>query len=148
MAVAPVFRTLRPADAAECARLHAQAFTPGWTAADLREQATRADRVMTGAARHEPALIGFAVSRVVGDEADLLTIVVDRASQGGGIGAGLLGRHLSALAQARARTVFLEVASGNASALALYARFGFAQVGARKGYYGGHADAVVLRCDL
>ncbi len=144
-----VFRVLRTADASECARLHAQAFTPGWTAEDFREQATRADRVMTGAVRREPALAGFVVSRVVGGEADLMTIVVDRAARRGGIGAGLLAHHLSALVQARAHAVFLEVATDNVAARALYARYGFAAVGARKGYYaGGRGDAVVLRCDL
>ena len=149
MAGGTVFRVVRPADAPECARLHAQAFTPAWTVDDFREQASCADRVMTGAVRREPALAGFVVSRVVGGEADLLTIVVDHAARRGGIAGGLLSHHLSALAQARTRTVFLEVATDNVAARALYAHFGFMPVGARKGYYaGGRADAAVLRCDL
>ena len=149
MAPAPVFRTLRPADAAECARLHAQAFTPGWTARDLSEQLTRADRVATGAVRREPALAGFAISRAVAGEADLLTIVVDRATRQDGIGSGLLAHHLSALTNAHARAVLLEVEATNEAAQALYAKFGFVPVGGRKGYYGaGRADALVLRLDL
>lgn len=149
MAPATVFRSLRPADAAECARLHGQAFTPGWTAADLHEQLSRVDRVATGAVRREPTLAGFAISRAVSGEADLLTIVVDRATRHGGVGSGLLARHLSALANAHVRTVLLEVEATNTAARALYAKFGFTPVGGRKGYYGaGRADALVLRLDL
>lgn len=152
MKPAPVFRTLRPADAAECARLHAQAFSPAWTAQDFVDQLGRADRIITGGVLREPALAGFVASRFVGDEADLLTIVVDRAARRGGLGAKLLAHHLSALTAARVATVFLEVGATNDPALKLYDRMGFVRVGARKNYYEagprGREDAIVLRCDL
>ena len=48
--------------------------------------------------------------------------------------------------------MFLEVAKDNASALALYERFGFVKVGERAGYYrradGTRATAVVMRKSL
>lgn len=151
MKPAPVFKTLRPADAAECARLHAQAFTPSWPVEDFTDQLSRADRLLTGAALGTSALVGFAASRFVGDEADLLTIVVDRAARRTGLGAKLLAHHLSALTAARVTTVFLEVGATNDPARALYDALGFVAVGTRPNYYGGagaREDAIVLKCSL
>jgi ribosomal-protein-alanine N-acetyltransferase len=42
----------------------------------------------------------------------------------------------------------LEVRPGNASALALYRRFGFAEIGRRRAYYHGKEDAIVMARDL
>jgi ribosomal-protein-alanine N-acetyltransferase len=50
-----------------------------------------------------------------------------------------------------ARSMLLEVRPSNADALRLYARYGFARIGVRRGYYpahGGREDAVVLRITL
>lgn len=146
----PVIRPLALADALGCARLHAQAFALPWSAADFREQILRADRVMTGAWKGG-ALVGFAASRFVAGEADLLTIVVDAANRRGGLATKLLGYHLSALSQQRVTSVFLEVDAQNVAATALYRHFGFRPVGERKDYYtreAGRAEALVLRCDL
>lgn len=145
------FRPLRPSDAAQASEVHAQAFSAAWSEADIRDQLERADRVFTGAWR-DADFSGFAGSRYVADEADLLTIVVDAGRQRGGIGTGLLGDHLLALSHRSVSTVFLEVAAGNDAARALYARFGFAPVGDRKAYYPdagqGRGDAVTMRLAL
>ena len=145
------FRSLGGADAAACAAVHAQAFSPPWSAADFRDAAARGDRIGTGAVRGT-ALAGLVVSRFVGDEADLLTIAVARDTRRAGVATALLGAHFSALGQVRVARVFLEVGANNHAARALYAAFGFVAVGARPNYYGGNApggaDALVLRCDL
>lgn len=78
---------------------------------------------------------GFALLRVVLDEAEVLTLAVLPSAQGRGVGTQLLS---TALTQAQARgasRLFLEVAADNAAALALYARAGFVQAGLRRGYY-------------
>ena len=142
-------RALRPDDSSECARLHAQSFASSWSEHDFRDQLAQRERILTGAMSRAPSLAGFACSRTIAGEADLLTIVVDRAARGRGVGNVLLGRHLSALAAVGVGTVFLEVAVDNVPALALYRRHGCEAVGARKGYYAGDGrDAVVMRCAL
>jgi ribosomal-protein-alanine N-acetyltransferase len=48
------------------------------------------------------------------------------------------------------RSVFLEVRSGNAAALALYEKLGFVMMGRRENYYKTAAereDALTMRCD-
>ncbi len=49
---------------------------------------------------------------------------------------------------AGAVTMFLEVASTNTPARALYAAAGFVRVGRRAHYYAHGGDALVLRADL
>lgn len=90
---------------------------------------------------------GFALSRTIAGEADLLTLAVHPDHRRKGIAAALLGQHLAALIEKGATTVFLEVAVPNAAARALYARAGFAQMGLRKGYFAG-TDAMTLRKSL
>ena len=90
--------------------------------------------------------------RLAGDEAELLTIAVDPARRGRGLGRALLEAGFSDLAATPIRRMFLEVDETNASAIALYDRFGFTRIGTRKGYYpkadGSAATALVMRADL
>jgi ribosomal-protein-alanine N-acetyltransferase len=52
----------------------------------------------------------------------------------------------------RARTLWLEVRTGNARAQAIYRRYGFVEVGVRKGYYPApqsrREDALVMSLDI
>lgn len=92
---------------------------------------------------------GAALFRVIGDEAELLTIAVEPDQRGKGWGAALLQHTLDAAAQQGAASIFLEVAATNTKALALYARAGFTEIGQRAGYYrgadGNRTDAVILK---
>ena len=144
---------LRMEHAPDCARIHAQSFSRGWSAEDfqalLADPATCADAASIGSPRR---LLGFAVSRIAADQAEILTIAVDAAARRRGAGRALLQAHLAHLAERRARSLFLEVDAQNAAALALYARFGFRQVGERRAYYaradGSRANALILRREL
>jgi ribosomal-protein-alanine N-acetyltransferase len=81
---------------------------------------------------------GFALSRAVVDEGELLLIATRPAAQGRGIG-GMLLRSVVEEARRRALTrLHLEVRAGNA-AVQLYTREGFAKVGERPRYYHGRA---------
>ncbi|HEX8389117.1 MAG TPA: GNAT family N-acetyltransferase [Sphingomonas sp.] len=82
----------------------------------------------------EPA--GFAMTRRVFDETELLLLAVDPAHRRRGVGAALLR---AVIADARAQScakLHLEVRAGN-PAVGLYADHGFAKVGERRGYYKG-----------
>ena len=90
----------------------------------------------------ENEIIGFAGFKIICDEAEIMNIVVRKSSRGTGIGSLLL-EHLLFEAHNRGVTVVnLEVDSGNFVAIKLYEKFGFGQVGFRKGYYGD--DGAVL----
>ncbi len=97
----------------------------------------------------EPA--GFALSRRVLDEAELLLLATTPRFRRRGIAAALL-RSVAVEAHGQgARTLHLEVRSGNV-AIKLYNKEGFAKVGERRHYYRGAAgqafDALTYRRDL
>jgi len=97
------------------------------------------------------AVVAFVLARAVADEAEVLTLAVDPGHRRGGAGRALVEAAALAAAAVGARSLFLEVASDNGAALALYRAAGFTQAGSRPSYYRrgpGAADALVLRRDL
>jgi ribosomal-protein-alanine N-acetyltransferase len=80
--------------------------------------------------------LGFALSRVVAGEAELLLLAVRRESQRRGVGSKLLAAFVAEAARRGAEHLHLEVRDGN-HAVALYTRAGFREVGRRKNYYHG-----------
>lgn len=94
---------------------------------------------------------GFALTRQVLDEEEILLIAVRPAHRGNGVGKQLL-REVIARARARsAARIFLEMRDGN-PAEHLYRAFGFEKIGQRKGYYrgavGGPLDAITFAKDF
>ena len=92
---------------------------------------------------------GFVVGRAVAGEAEVLTIAVAPEARRRGLGARLMTRFLYQARLRGAEAAFLEVASGNVAAIALYRMHGFTEAGQRRGYYrepdGRVSDALILR---
>jgi ribosomal-protein-alanine N-acetyltransferase len=96
-----------------------------------------------------PVLIGYVVTWVVVDEADLSNLAVSPGWRGRGVGRRLLVSALARVAAAGARTVYLEVRESNVVALRLYDSRGFVVVGRRSDYYRNPVeDALILRVTL
>jgi ribosomal-protein-alanine N-acetyltransferase len=138
-----------PADARALAALHASSFHRGWSE-DEFERLLSDRHVVAHRATAGTALAGFILSRIVQDEAEILSIAVASARRGRGLARQLLDINLRRLAALGARSVFLEVEEGNVSARRLYRRAGFQEVGRRETYYAPErgAAALVLRRDL
>jgi [ribosomal protein S18]-alanine N-acetyltransferase len=140
-----------PRDAAALARIHGASFHRGWDEDEfehmLGERNTLVHRLRMG-----PKIIGFSVSRMAADEAEILSIAVAGSHRGHGLSNTLLLTHLGHLAGRGIRTVFLEVEENNQPARRLYQRAGFSVVGRRERYYqqsGGEAlNALLMRRDL
>jgi ribosomal-protein-alanine N-acetyltransferase len=147
------FRPLPSEAAQNCTALHAPAFAHPWDEADF-EQLLSADNIVADGAFEVPAerLAGMVLSRAAAEEAEILTIAVATARRRNGIAKALMSAHLGRLSSVGIKAVFLEVATDNNGALALYEGFGFRQVGERKGYYrnanGSAIAARLLRRDL
>lgn len=128
--------TLSPDHARAMAALHAQAFARPWSAGDLEAMVVDpmvvGDGLFLGRDRQP---VGFALSRVVLDEAEILTVVVARRCQGKGLSKILLAAHLGRIMARGVRDIFLEVEEGNKPAIALYEAFAFLHSGRRESYY-------------
>lgn len=141
--------TLR--DAPRLAQLHGASFHRGWGEGEfeamLSERNTLVHRLRIGG-----KIVGFAVSRMAADEAEILSIAVAASHRGRGLSNNLLLTHLGHLAGRGVRTVFLEVEENNQPARRLYQRAGFAVAGRRERYYrqadGEQLNAVLMRRDL
>jgi len=146
---------VRPAEMDDCgaiAEIHAASFERPWSLIEFERMLAERNIVAHVAAGSEAAAgpaEGFVLSRVAGDEAEVLSIAVQPRRRGDGVGGRLLDAHRAALAFNRARALFLEVEVGNLPAIALYRRQGFAEVARRDAYYrkadGSAATAIVMR---
>ena len=97
----------------------------------------------------QDGLAGYFLLMYALDEAHLLDVAVAADRQGTGLGRYLLDTLCARAREMGAESVLLEVRPSNERALAVYKRFGFAEIGRRKGYYPAHEgkreDAIVMR---
>lgn len=95
---------------------------------------------------------GFVLARLAADECEILNVAVAAGSRRQGLGRSLMAAAMALAGERGARAMFLEVASDNEPALALYRELGFAQAGIRPCYYrrgpDNFTDALIMRCDL
>jgi ribosomal-protein-alanine N-acetyltransferase len=128
------------------AAIHAQCFDEAWSDKAI------GDLLATPGTFACLAKSGFILVRAAAGEAEVLTLAVLPQARRAGTGAALVAAAASHAERLGARTLFLEVGTGNLAARALYRRLGFAQAGLRKAYYrvaeGKSEDALVLRSDL
>lgn len=91
---------------------------------------------------------GFALGRVVADEAELITLAVAPEMRRTGVGRGLLAGFEAAAKARGAVRALLEVAADNRAALGLYRADEWRESARRRGYYrrinGVHCDAIIL----
>jgi len=138
-------------DAPALAQIHGASFHRGWGEAEFESMLTERN-TLVHRLRMGRKTIGFSVSRMAADEAEILSIAVAESHRGRGLSHNLLLTHLGHLAGRGIRTVFLEVEENNLPARRLYERAGFTVVGRRERYYrqsgGDPLNALLMRRDL
>ena len=142
-------RALRPSDVNAVVAIESEAFATPWqseTFLGLIGRDTVELLVMTDVSAD---VIGYAVLWCITDQGELANLAVAPALRGNGLGGHLL-RSVMRIARDRGvKKLFLEVRASNQAALALYAGFGFDDVGLRKGYYDApKEDARVMLATL
>lgn len=93
-------------------------------------------------------LAGYLLATIIGDEAEILSLAVSSNHQKSGRGARLLKHFIAHIVQKDVKSILLEVAVDNVSALTLYQGHGFAEFGRRPSYYkrsDGDCDAIMMR---
>lgn len=139
-------RPAAPGDAAALAALHHEIFARSvWDAAFWRDAARGGPtRVLLAEPTAGGGPIGLCATRLVLDEAEILTFGVSAPHRGLGAGRRLLDEALRDLEQHGATTIFLDVAEDNIPALTLYEMAGFEVTGRREGYYDSGKTALIM----
>lgn len=115
----------------DLAALHAAAFAESrpWSAAEFADLLAQPGTFLTSCET------GFALGRIILDEAELLTLAVAPETRRKGLGRALLAAFQQDAKARGARRAFLEVAADNSAALALYRAANWCESGRRKAYY-------------
>lgn len=92
-------------------------------------------------AKQDNQVVGFVSYTVVLDEVEIMNIVTREDSRNQGIASSLLSYIIRKVDYNK---INLEVNENNKTALNLYRKFGFKNVGLRKKYYNGKEDAVLM----
>lgn len=145
----PVLRPMRWQDVAAVHRIEVASFprdpwSEGSFWAELAARPRRAYLVLA-----EDGVIGYGGLDLAGETADVMTIAVDPARRGEGLGDVLLEGLRERAAAAGASQVMLEVRADNEAAIGLYRAHGFREVHRRRGYYQpDRVDALIMRGEV
>lgn len=133
------------------ADIHKEGFDPGWTTSTFEDFMSR-PAVRLYAAFDDDRLISFLLISCVSSQCEILTFATAESARRRGVGRALFAHMLEDVSGEGVSEVFLEVATDNDAARALYAHLGFTKVGLRKAYYarrhGYPVDALVLSLTL
>jgi ribosomal-protein-alanine N-acetyltransferase len=146
---------LRPmvvADIDEVYALEQSVFPHPWSRANFVDSLSSGYDAWVLREADEGALAGYFLVMYAVDEAHLLDVAVSGARQGSGLGRFLLDRIAARSRAMGMESILLEVRPSNERALQVYERYGYTQIGRRKGYYPAHEgkreDAIVMRYAL
>ena len=89
-------------------------------------------------------VIGYIIATDVAGEAEIQRIAISDAYRKNGYGAVLLEQYINNCIAKGISCIHLEVRKSNEPAIGLYEKFGFRQVGLRKGYYPDNGEDAVL----
>lgn len=145
-------RAMTPADVAQVHAIDVLSFGLPWPERAFRYEVEHNPHALCWVAEafdlNQPEagwqLAAATVIWLVVDEAHIGTIAVLPAFRGLKIGQKLLARALLESMQGGALSALLEVRRGNHVARAMYARFGFEEVGLRRRYYRDNGEDAIL----
>ena len=146
---------MRGADLDAVLAIETRAYDFPWTRGNFIDSLAAgyvAERLLDG----RGALLGYCIAAGGAGEMHLLNLTVAPELQGRGHARAMLDALAARCRAEGVAQLWLEVRASNARARALYVRYGFAEVGCRRGYYparaGAHPysreDAIVMSLDL
>lgn len=144
-------RRMRRADVAEVFALEQRIFPTPWTQKSYefeleRNPASEQWVIEAGSEEGEAQVVAYSVCWMLGDEIHIANIAVAPRFRRKGLGRRLLAHVLTLAAEKSMQSATLEVRAGNQAAQALYASFGFVEIGRRPRYYSdNHEDALLLQ---
>ena len=130
---------------AQVAQLEAICFSDPWSENSIASELNNALSYWL-VAQEDGVVVGYIGSQTVFPESDVMNVAVHPDYRRKGIGAMLVEALITHLRNNRCESLTLEVRASNESAIALYEKLGFEQVGLRKNYYRNPKEnALILR---
>ncbi|NYE60860.1 ribosomal-protein-alanine N-acetyltransferase [Duganella sp. 1224] len=142
------YEPMQRADLAEVYALEQRVYPHPWSMANFEDSLNSQYEAWVLRER-DGTLLGYFLLMAVVDEAHLLNVAVAAERQGQGLGRFLLNQSVACARGLGMESVLLEVRPSNTRALEIYERYGFKQIGRRRGYYPAanqqREDAIVMR---
>lgn len=145
------FAPMTPADLDDVMAVEAAAYEFPWTRGNFIDSLAAGYHASV-LREAGGALLGYVVAMAAVGEVHLLNLTVAPAWQRRGLALVLLGELVRHGRDVAAHQIWLEVRESNQRARSLYLRYGFRQIGLRRGYYpapgGRREDAVLMGMTL
>lgn len=140
-----ITRTMQDTDLSLVIGIESRAFSHPWPPKAFEDVLTMRPWVLVV----DGILVGYIFYHTVIDEAVILNFAIDPDLQGMGHGEHLLSTTLELLQKEGLTNFYLDVRQSNASAIALYNKYGFIPLGIRRNYYSDPVeDAIVMGMKL
>lgn len=129
----------------QVAQLESQCFSDPWSLRSIISELSN-PLSLWYVAVNGAEVVGYVGSQSVLDQADMMNLAVSESFRRQKIGEKLVETLIDGLKQRSVKSLTLEVRVSNESAIRLYDKLGFQQVGRRPRYYANpREDALILR---
>lgn len=136
---------MNAAHVAQIAQLEKTCFSDPWSEKSVASELNNPLALWLTAVEGE-RVTGYIGSQTVMDETDMMNVAVHPDFRRRGIAEALVNELVARLKSRESRSLTLEVRASNSSAITLYEKLGFSQIGRRKNYYRNpREDALILR---
>jgi ribosomal-protein-alanine N-acetyltransferase len=146
-----VFCKLGFADIEQILTIEEKVYSHPWTRGNFLDS-FYSDHEACGLRNKSGNLLGYFVLMSVLDEMHLLNFSIAIEYQRQGLARVLLDKLTESAREKNIVSILLEVRASNERAVEVYQRYGFVEIGRRKGYYpvidGQREDAIVMRIEL
>ena len=140
-----IIETMNAAHVAQIAQLEKICFSDPWSEKSVASELNNPLALWLTAVEGE-RVTGYIGSQTVMDETDMMNVAVHPDFRRRGIAEALVNELVARLKSRESRSLTLEVRVSNLSAITLYKKLGFSQIGRRKNYYRNpREDALILR---
>ena len=140
-----IIETMNAAHVAQIAQLEKICFSDPWSEKSVASELNNPLALWLTAVEGE-RVTGYIGSQTVMDETDMMNVAVHPDFRRRGIAEALVNELVARLKSRESRSLTLEVRVSNLSAITLYEKLGFSQIGRRKNYYRNpREDALILR---
>lgn len=143
-----IIRKMQAQDVSSIAELEKICFSDPWSENSIASELNNPLSCWL-VAEENGKIAGYVGSQSVLDAADVMNLAVSPTYRRQGVGQALVENLVEHLQKNKVIALLLEVRVSNASAIALYEKLGFVQVGRRPKYYHNpREDALILRKEL